>query len=103
MTFTRPVYEVVSPVGKRLVKDISSVSALPSLEGKMIGFIWTVFTNGDLLADAFMDLLGKRFQSLNLIKLPPGRGLKWGDYPDKSVGTVAKEAGVDAVVVTVGC
>ena len=103
MTTTRPVYEVVSPASRRLVEEVSSASAVSSLEGKTIGFIWTIFTNGDVLADAFMDLLGKRSRGLSPIRLPPGKGLEWGNYPDKSIGTVAKEAGVDAVVVTVGC
>ena len=103
MSPLRPTYEVVSPVGERLGEKISDAPAIPTLAGKTIGFVWTVFTNGDVLADAFADLLGKRFRGLNFIKLPSGKDLEWGDYPDISIGPVAVEAGVDAVIVAVGC
>ena len=99
----KPVYEVVSPLGKRVTERISSAPAISSLEGKKIGFIWTMFANGNVLNEAFMDLMGKRFKSIELIKLPPGKNKPWGDRPDKNVGTVVKEAGVDGVVVTMGC
>ncbi len=100
----KPVYEVVSPLGKQASEKIASAPAISGLEGKKIGFIWTVFANGNVLAEAFMDLLEKRrFKSLKLIKLPPGKDKPWGDRPDKSVGDVVKEAGVDAAVVTMGC
>ncbi len=100
----KPVYEVVSPLGKQASERIVSAPAISSLEGKKIGFIWTMFANGNVLGEAFMDLLEKqRVKGLKLIKLPPGKGLRWGDIPDKSVGAVVKEAGVDAAVVTIGC
>lgn len=99
-----PMYEVVRPFGKRGVGRISPALPLQSLEGKTIGFMWTLYTNGGVLANDLMDLMGKQFKGLKFAKLPPGKGLKWGDYPDnQSIGSVVEEAGVDAVVVTIGC
>lgn len=100
---TKPTYDVVSPTGKHIAETIRPAEPVSGIEGKKIGFIWGSFTNGDVLADALMGLLGKRFNGLRLIKLPSGKSLQWGDSPDNSVGMVAKEAGVDAVVVTAGC
>jgi hypothetical protein len=72
------------------------------LEGKKIGFVWHVFANGDVLANAFADLLSKRFKNLESVKLPSGKGLKWSDYPDPSIKDVVKAAKVDALIATVG-
>ncbi len=100
----KPVYEVVSPLGKQVSERIASVPAISSLEGKKIGFIWNGFANGGVLNEAFMDLLEKRhIKGLKLVKLTSGKTLDWGEHPDKSVGAVVKESGVDAVVVTMGC
>ncbi len=100
---TREVYQVASPLGEQLTKKISPARPLPDLEGKKIGFMWTIFTNGDVLAEALMDLLGRRFENVETVKLPAGKGMSWGDYPDESIGELVREAGVDAVIVTVGC
>jgi len=102
MMSVRPMYEVVSPLGKHIAERIPLAPAVPSLEDKTIGFVWNGYLPGDTLADAFIDLLGKRFKGLKSIKLPSRKDLKWGEHGDESVGTIAKEAGVDAVIVTVG-
>ncbi len=99
----RPMYGIVSPTGKRIIKAISPVGPLLSIEGKKIAFVWGSFTNGNVLLDALMGLFEKRFKTSKLIKLPSGNGLMWGDSPDQTVGSIAKEARVDAVVVAVGC
>jgi len=96
------VYEVVRPLGKSFMKDISPAHPLPQLEGKRIALIWTIFTNGDVLADALVDLLDKRFKDIETVKLPAGKGVEWGDYPDESIEDVVREAGVDAAIVMVG-
>jgi len=94
-------YEVVSPLGKSTVKVVSPAPRLKSLEGKKIGLIWNVFANGDVLATALGDLLSKRFK-LETVKLPSGKGLKWGSYPEPSIKDVIKEAKIDALIATVG-
>jgi hypothetical protein len=96
------VYEVVSPLGKSTVKIVPPSPRLSSLEGKKIGFVWNVFENGDTLANALADLLGKRFKHIESVKLPSGKGLKWGSYPEPSIKDVIKEAKVDALISTVG-
>jgi hypothetical protein len=45
------MYAVVKPLGKSVIKEIQPAQPLDSLEGKRIGFFWTIFTNGDKLAD----------------------------------------------------
>ncbi|HVN96355.1 MAG TPA: hypothetical protein VMT62_08000 [Syntrophorhabdaceae bacterium] len=96
------MYEVVSPLGKSMVKVIAPAPRLSTLEGKKIGLIWNAFTNGDVLAEAFANLLKKRFGQIETVNLPSGKGLSWGDYPDPSIKDIVKEAKVDAVIVTVG-
>lgn len=99
---TDKTYEVASPLGKSIVKEISPAHPIPQLAGKKLALIWTIFTNGDILADALTDLLHERFEDIETVKLPAGKGVKWGDYPDESIEDVVKEAGVDAAIVLVG-
>ncbi len=97
-----PSYEALSPVAEPLSRKIAPAPPIAGLEGKKIGFMWTIYTNGDLLADALIDLLRKRFAKLEAVKLPAGKTRRWGEYPDHSIADVVREAGVDAVVVGVG-
>ncbi len=100
----KSVYEVVRPFGKRSGDKVLLSKPLQSLEGKKFGFMWTLFTNGDTLANSIIDLMKKQFKDIEFVRLPPGRGTVWGDYPhEPSIGDLVQEAGVDAVVVTVGC
>ncbi len=100
---TNALYDVVSPEGKHVVEDILPALPLVNLEMKKIAFIWTPsFTNGDILADAWLERLKDKFTNIETIKLAPGKGLGWGDYPDESIGDLANENGVDAAVVLVG-
>ena len=96
------VYEVVSPLGRSTVKIVSPSPRLSSLEGKKIGLVWNVFTNGDILANALAELLNKRFEHVESVRIPSGKGLKWGSYPDPSIKDVIKEAKIDALISTVG-
>ena len=98
------VYEIVSPLARKTSTTIPSASPLSSLDGKTIGLMWTLYTNGDVLANMLRDLLVKRFKNLKFVVLPPGKGRQWGNYPDnESIGEVVEESGVDAVIVTMGC
>lgn len=99
-----PVYEIVSPLAKKTSGTIPSASPLSSLDGKTIGLMWTLFTNGDVLANMLKDLLVKRFKNLKFVAIPPGKGRQWGNYPDNAtIGEVVQESGVDALIVTMGC
>ncbi len=99
-----PMYEVARPFSKRSGDKISLAPPLEKFEGKKIGLMWVLFTNGDTLANSLIDLLGKRFNDIEFVRLPPGRDRVWGEYPhEPSIGDLVKEAGVDAVVVTIGC
>jgi hypothetical protein len=94
-------YQVVSPMGNSTMKVVSPAPRLTSLQGKKIGLIWNVFTNGDVLANALGDLLSKRFRS-ETVRLPSGKGLNWGSYPEPSIKEVVKEAKIDALIAAVG-
>jgi hypothetical protein len=97
-----PSYSIVSPLGRSTARMIPLAPPLPGLNGKIIGFVWTIFTNGDALAETFADLLRERFADLRFVKLPSGKSVKWGDYPHEDFPDVVKEAGVDAVIALVG-
>ncbi len=108
---SEPVYEVVSPVGqesdgkglKPLGEAISAAGPVAHLSGKKVGLIWTTFSNGNILLEALGELLSKRFPGLELVKLPPGRNLNWGDYPDRSLSSLAREQKLDAAIVAAAC
>ena len=51
---------------------------LAALNGRKIGLVWTVFTNGNLMPESLGDLLSKRFLDLEFVKLPPGRNATVG-------------------------
>ena len=104
-TLVKPAYEVVSPLGEPaagLGDGKIAPAPLGDLNGKKIGLVWTAFTNGDVILEAFMDLLNKRFEGLEFVKLPNSKGGDWGGHPDESVIDVAKEAGIDAAILAVG-
>jgi len=109
------LYEVVSPLGeppaekrtsdargKSASGKIAPAPSLRDLNGKKIGLIWTALTNGDLLLEAFQDLLSNRFAEMEFVKLPGGKGQNWGGHPNESVADLAREAGLDAVIVAIG-
>ncbi len=95
-------YEVVRPLGRSGVKEITPAPPLAKLDRKKIALIWTIFTNGDVLADALSEVLRRRYSGLQTVKMPAGRKAKWGDYADESIEEVVREAGVDAAIVLVG-
>ncbi len=79
----QPLYEVVSPVGQaevlrdeRKVGRKSPAASLADLNGKKIGLVWTVFTNGNVLLEALRD---------------------------RTIGAHAREHGIDAAIVTAAC
>ena len=107
-----PLYEVVSPLGqqgcaqpdaKQSTGIVLPAKPLGDLNGKKIGLVWTVFTNGNVLLEALRDLLAGRYRGLQFVELAPGRNLHWGDYPDKSIGAWAREHEIDAAIVTAAC
>jgi len=97
-----PLYDVVSPLGGSTAVSIPFAPCLTDFDGKTIGFVWSIFTHGDALADIFADLLRERFRDIGFVKLPSGKSGKWGDYPHQDFPDVVKEAGVHAVIALVG-
>jgi hypothetical protein len=102
ISFSAGIYEVVSPLGKSTVTAVPLSPRLPDLEGKHIGFVWNLFANGDILADALAELLLRRFKQMEFTRLPSGKGRTWAAYPDPSLAEVVRESGVDAVIALVG-
>ena len=97
------MYEVVSPAGKPAVQEILQTTSGLDLAGKKIGLVRIPFPNGDTLLETLAGLIGERFEGTEFVKLPSGRNLGWGDYPDDSLTDIVKEAGIDAAMVAVGC
>ncbi len=105
---SEPVYEIVSPVGEDLnawdkFSGIDPAPRVSDLNGRKIGLIWTEFTNGNVLLEAFEALLGKRYPSLTFVKMAPGRNTEWGGSPDPTLTDFARDEGIDAAIVTAGC
>jgi hypothetical protein len=105
---SKPQYEVVSPAGdandsRQGGKKKFSAPPLDSLKGKKLGLVWTVFSNGDLVLRAFRKHLATRYPDLEFVEMAPGRGLRWGDYPDPSIGEFARELAINGAIVTAGC
>ena len=105
---TTPLYEVVSPLGdERDARDggiqQSGARHLESLQSKRIGLIWTAFTNGDLVLRALQGHLASRIAGVEFVDVMPGEGLRWGDHPEPSIAKLAREARIDAAIVTAGC
>ena len=102
---SEPVYEIVSPLGADLSHSdgIASAPALRDFEGRKIGLIWTEFTNGNVLLEAFESLLAKRFPSLQFVKMAPGRHTEWGGSPDPTLTDLVRDERIDAAIITAGC
>ncbi len=112
MILTEPVYEVVAPVGHQAVenakttgaeREINPATALADLSGKRVGLVWTTFSNGNILLEALGERLTKRYHGVDVVKIPPGRNLNWGDYPDRSLSAFARENKLDAAIVAAAC
>ena len=98
------MFEVVSPAGKPTVAEISGKSSSEAdLTGKKLGLIQIPFPNGDVLLESLAGLLKQQFKGLEPVKIPSGKRLAWGDYPDNTLTEVAQESGISAALVAVGC
>jgi hypothetical protein len=98
------MFEVVSPLGKPAYEASPNILSLGlDLVGKKVGLVRVPFQNGDVLLETLADLMKKRFQGLEIVKIPSGKNLNWGDYPDDSLTEVVKDTGIEAAVVAVGC
>ncbi len=98
------MYEVVSPAGKSTGEQAPGLpSSGLNLAGKKIGLVMIPFPNGDTLLETLAGLLKHKFDGLQTVKIPSGRNLSWGEYPDASLTQVVKEAGIDGALVAVGC
>lgn len=97
------LFPSVSPLGVPSYQ-VAPISPRPeSLEGKKIGLVWNGFGGGEIILEAFAELLGHQSAGTEFIKLPSGKTETWGTPPhDGTTGQVAKEAGVDAVIVAAG-
>ncbi len=105
---SEPLYEIVSPIGEDRNTLVGSgafapAPPLPDLNDRKIGLIWTEFTNGDVLLEAFEALLAERYPSLRFVKMAPGRNAEWGGSPDPTLAEFVREQGIEAAIVTAGC
>jgi len=97
-------YEVVSPLGWTPGEAANNAAPpLDGFKGRRIGLFWNGFTNGNLLLEAFADLFEKRYGDIEFVKLKSGRGLEWGNYPDRTLTEIARESGIQAAIAGPGC
>jgi hypothetical protein len=97
-------YEVVSPLGRAPAAAANKAAApLGEFAGKRIGLFWNGFTNGNLLLEAFADLISKRHAGVEFVKLKSGRNAEWGQYPERSLTEIARESGIHAAIAGPGC
>jgi hypothetical protein len=100
----KPAYEVLSPEGTAPAAARSADAApISDLKGRTIGLFWNGFTNGNLLLEFLADTLTRRFPDARFVKLPAGRGLGWGNYPDRSLTDIVREHAIDAAIAGPGC
>ena len=98
------MYEVVSPAGRPAAGQISgTASAGLDLTGKRVGLVLIPFPNGGTLLETLAGLLKQRFNGLETVKVPSGKNLPWGEYPDASLTDVVRESGINAAIVATGC
>ena len=98
----KPVYRIVSPLGCSTTRSIPFASPLNALHGKKIGFVWSIFTHGNSLAEIIIQLMDEQFDDISFVKLPSGKTGKWGEYPHEDFPDVVRDADVDAVISLVG-
>jgi hypothetical protein len=99
------IYEVVSPLGRSTVTTVRPSPPLPDLKGKLIGFIDVEFGGhrSEDFVRAVEALCLERIEGVRVVELPSGKTNPWHSRPlDGTAGQVAKEAGVDAVIVGIG-
>ncbi len=107
----RPLFEVVSPLGEPVdeasasnargaanSKKIKPAAPLLDLNGKKIGLVWSAFRNGNVFLEATELLLAERFKDIELVRVPGGRGLHWGDRPQENIADLAKELRLDGAI-----
>ncbi len=98
------MYEVVSPAGNPIRELASEIAGTGlDLTGKKIGLVMIPFPNGDTLLETLAGLLKQKITNLETVKIPSGKSLSRGDYPDASLTQVVKDAGIDGALVAVGC
>ncbi len=98
------MFEVVFPAGKPATTEaLGKASAGVDLTGKKLGLVQIPFPNGDVLLESLAGLMKEQFKGLEFVKIPSGKKLAWGDYPDNTLTEVVKESGINAALVAVGC
>jgi hypothetical protein len=102
---SEPIYAAVSPLGEpeKAAPMGRRAASLAKLPGSKIGLLWTAFSNGDIVLEAIRSHLQARFPDTSFVELMPGRGKRWDENPDPSVGDCARELQLDAAIVTAGC
>ncbi|NWF53697.1 MAG: hypothetical protein HXY45_02760 [Syntrophaceae bacterium] len=104
------VYEVVSPLGEPVVKQVSMAPRLQTLEGKTIGEIW----NGGFRGDESFPMIEKMLQE----RYPTVKMIPYIEFPLVTIASLhpetktktlqvlrskLKEKGCDAAIVGNGC
>ncbi len=99
------LYEVVSPVGRAIIKAVSGEGHLDTLEGKTICQVWNREYRGDELFPLIAEELRRRYPKTKVIPytdFPLDDVPKWQavkkDATGKTYSDLLKEKGCDAVM-----
>jgi hypothetical protein len=101
---SEPLYDVLSPEGEE-IDEARAAGAAPvaALGGRTVGLFWNGFTNGNLFLESLAAILSRRFPGARFVRLPGGRGIDWGQYPDRTLTDIVREYGIDAAIAGPGC
>jgi hypothetical protein len=104
------VYEVVSPLGEPVVKQVSMAPRLQTLEGKTIGEIWNGGFRGDESFPLIEKMLRERYPTVKMIPYTEFPLVTIASlHPETKAKTLQglrsklKEKGCDAAIVGNGC
>jgi hypothetical protein len=65
---TEPVYEVVSPLGRRAVAEQTPLAPrLADLDGRTVAFVWDHVFKGDVMFERFMRAASARYPAVRFV------------------------------------
>jgi hypothetical protein len=104
---TEPLYEVVSPLGRRSVAAQTPLAPrLPDLEGRTIAFVWDHVFKGDVMFQRFVRAASARHRDVRFVAHESFGNIHGSaEEEDEAVALLPqrlREHAVDAAVVGVG-
>ena len=99
-----PVYEVVSPLGRKAADMTEPATRLDTLEGKTICELWNMIFRGDMLFREIEEQLSRRYPGVRFVDFSEF-GYTHGGQEEATMASLAdnlEKHGCDAVISAVG-